>query len=92
MRVIPRKQPSYSGGRALPKRLLQERLARQAAIESAYCRYLHLECGHMSTLETDEKFSAWRPRKGVTWCEAHAAWVPIARPPEPRQYPAEPLF
>lgn len=83
-------RPIKSRGRAVPKRTMQERLARQAAIERAISRYLHLECGHYSTLETDLFYSNARPRRGVTWCENCNKWVEIAKPPEPPKYPDDP--
>lgn len=67
-------------------------MARQAAIERARAGYIHLECGHISTLEIDEGYSVWRPKRGVTYCEKCSDWVAIAKPPAPTPIPDTPLF
>lgn len=76
----------------VPKRVMQERLAREAAIERALARYLRLDCTHYSTLDTDLLYSHLRPKRGQTWCEICSDWVSIAKPPAPIEYPDEPLF
>lgn len=101
MRIIPPSERPTAGGsfsqdaatkRRVPLRTLQERMARQAAIERAISKYLTLECGHMSTLEVDEGYSIWRPKKGMTFCENCHDWVKIAKPPAPTPTPDTPLF
>lgn len=92
MRIITQANQPIRRGPAVPRKTMQERLARQAAIERAYCRYLHLVCGHYSTLETDEAYSYWRPRKGVTLCENCSKWVEIAKPPAPVDPGQTPMF
>jgi hypothetical protein len=67
-------------------------MARAAAIERAKARYLPLACGHYSTLEADEGYSVWRPRKGVTLCETCHKWVDISRPKPPDITLDTPLF
>jgi hypothetical protein len=96
MRIIPAASLQKPNGPAsytrVPKRVFQERLAREAAIERAMARYLRLDCGHMSTLETDLFYSHLRPKKGQTWCENCNDWVAISKPPAPTIYPDEPMF
>lgn len=97
MRIVTAAERQLKNGPAsyhprVPKRVMQERLARQAAIERAYARYLHLECGHYGTLEDDERYSHWRPKKGVSWCEKCNDWVAIAKPPAPQSDTDEPMF
>jgi hypothetical protein len=67
-------------------------MARLAVIDSSKARYLYLVCGHYSTLETDEAYSIWRPRKGVTLCENCQDWVEIAKPPAPVDLGNTPMF
>lgn len=97
MRIIPAAKLQKPGGSfsyspRVSRRTLQERMARQAAIERSMARYLKLDCGHMSTLETDLFYSHMRPKKGQTWCENCHDWVDISKPPPPTIYPDEPMF
>jgi hypothetical protein len=91
---ITRFNPDLPRGRAVPRKTLQERYARQAAIDRAHARYLHLECGHYSTLDIDEGYSIWRPRKGVSFCEHDGChkWVEILKPKPPEAISDTPLF
>jgi hypothetical protein len=96
MRIIPPSEQNKGGSssrkRRVPVRTLQERMARQAAIERSMARYLRLVCGHYSTLEVDLFYSDARPKKGMTWCENCHKWVEIKQPPTGDTTPDQPMF
>ena len=82
------------GEPVVSKQLMQKRLARQAAIEGQLARYITLECGHLTTIETHNKYLEWQPRKKrrYSMCEQCEDWVKIQPPPRPPVYPDTPLF
>lgn len=82
--------PKPGGPRRYSRIQMQKDAARQAAIDRSLSKYLHLLCGHYSTLETDLFYSHLRPKRGFTWCEICNDWVEIARPPSPPTYPDDP--
>jgi len=71
---------------------MQLRLARLAAIEKRFCKYIHLECGHYTTLESFDMYLVWRPKKGWAFCEICNDEVKIAQPPKRKPLPEEPMF
>jgi hypothetical protein len=96
VRIVPPSKQGANGGPSskghVSRRDLQQRMARQAAIERAISKYLFLDCGHKSTLQVDEGYSIWRPKKGMTFCENCHDWVVISKPPAPPAIPDTPLF
>lgn len=71
--------------------------AREAAIERGLCMYIPLKCGHYTTWEVDEQFSAWRPKrssnsKPVFFCEMCGSWEERVPKYKKNEYPDEPLF
>jgi hypothetical protein len=68
------------------------RLARQAAREKSFARYLKLDCGHYTTLESFDMYLVFRPKKGYAFCEVHNDWVKISKPPMRTPLPEEPMF
>jgi hypothetical protein len=82
--------PQTGRAKRIPRKTMQERLARQAVIERALSKYLPLVCGHFSTLDTDLSYSCYRPKRGVTFCESCNDWVEVQKPPAPPEYPDNP--
>ena len=69
-----------------------ERAARNAAIERQIGGYIHANCGHLTTIEAQDFFAAWRPHIKAIWCETCHEWVsPLSKPPR-LPIPEEPLF
>jgi hypothetical protein len=91
MRVIPSSQKAEYQGPRIPKLTAKEHAA-LAAIEATKARYIPLVCEHYTTLETDLQYSAWRPKKGLSFCETCNAWVKSGRRRAPVQTPMDPLF
>jgi hypothetical protein len=67
-------------------------VAREKAIERARGRYFTLACGHMTCLDDQEVYAAWKPGRGKYWCEADSRWVKAAPKPKRKPLPQEPLF
>jgi hypothetical protein len=67
-------------------------MARQAAIERELARYIHIECGHYTELETQQRYAVLRPKGHPVYCEKCDKWLK-PMPPSPRQQlPETPLF
>lgn len=79
-------------GSPSPRISPREKAARKAAIEASNTRYIRLICEHFTTLERDEAYSFWRPRKGVTWCENCGGWQKFKPKVKREPLPPEPLF
>lgn len=97
MKITPGRTTVPSGGnggsgRVLSRSQMQKALARQAAIESDLARYMELDCGHFTTLEVQQLYSRWKPKRGMAMCEHHNDWVLIKRPREVQELPQTPLF
>lgn len=45
-------------------------------------RYRILSCGHYTDKESQERYLAWRPRRGVWFCEECEEWLPFKRTPK----------
>jgi len=89
-------QEQAPGGRPRAYDLAHER-AREAAIERGLCLYIPLICGHYTTWEDDEQYSAWRPKRSTRahplfYCEQGHGWVERAPKYKRTEYPEEPLF
>jgi hypothetical protein len=84
--------PQRAGESRMSKRDIQLRLARQAAMESALARYITIECGHYTDLETQQLYGFARPKRGLVWCEKCDDWLKVAKPPAPQQLPETPMF
>lgn len=72
---------------------MQREMARQAAAERELARYIHVECGHYTDLETQQRYAVFRPKGPKTvYCEKCDDWL---RPMPPKQRPPmleQPLF
>ena len=91
MRVIRRSDKVEYQGPRVPKLTAKEHAA-LAAIEATKARYIPLVCEHYTTLEADERYSLWRPTKGLSFCETCNAWVKSGRRRAPVVTPMDPLF
>lgn len=89
MRVIQSRKlrQSYSG-----RYPANRDAAQRAAIDKSLSKYLHLVCGHYSTLDTDLFYSCYRPRRGVTYCETCDKWVEVEKPPKQDTTSDTPMF
>lgn len=69
-------------------------MARLAAIEAQFARYIPLVCGHKTTLEVHDLYLNFQSKKGTSFCETCGDWRQIAKPPKPpADYPPpESLF
>jgi hypothetical protein len=84
--------PKPTGRRRLSRKDMQLALARQAARERSFARYLHLECSHYITLETFDMYLVFRPKRGFAFCEIDNKWVKISKPTMRTAPIQEPMF
>src|SRR5271165_6430706 len=91
VRIVKGYSPEPASPR-VPRKTLQERMARQAAIEGQLARYIPIVCGHYTTLDAQDVYLVCRPKRGMVFCESCEKWEKIAKPPEPAPTPQEPLF
>lgn len=93
MRIVT-SNSAPSAGRRVPGN--PRDAAARAAIEREYSRYIPLNCGHFTDLETDSVYSLWRPKgRGIkrrSYCENCSKWQLIKWPPAVSEEIAEPLF
>ena len=68
------------------------RMARRAAIESSLAKYIPLECGDYTTLESLNAYRQYSPKRGFAQCEVCNKWVKISNPPMRPPIPQEPMF
>lgn len=69
-----------------PKIVLQ-----RIAIEKAQTPYIHLMCDCITTVETQEIYAVWRPKRGKLYCETHGRWVNMKPKPKLADN-SEPMF
>lgn len=67
-------------------------MARQAAIEGQLARYIPIVCGHLTTLDTQDIYLNYRPKRGMVYCETCHKWQAVAKPSAPPELPQEPMF
>src|SRR5215475_2493040 len=93
VRIIPPRKVGNkpTGQRYSPAKRLRD-AARYAAIERSLSKYIHLSCGHLTTLDTDLVYSHLRPQRGVSFCESCNQWVTVKRPPTTETVSDTPLF
>ena len=100
MKIIPPNGPAVSNANEQLKRRVSHVYskrprydrAKEAAIEKERSRYVKLNCGHLTTWDTDLFHSLWRPDKNKSYCENCGKWVEFAPKPPPTIYPDVPLF
>jgi hypothetical protein len=61
-------------------------------LDSLLSPYIHLECGHLTTIEDDERYRLWRPEKYKHYCDICDKWIKRMKPPKPKPLPEEPMF
>jgi hypothetical protein len=66
--------------------------AQQIARSRRRGRYLLLRCGHYTDDETQQEYSAWRPKKRSLYCEVESKWTSIMPKPKKPKLPDEPMF
>jgi len=92
LRVTPgRSNQPPADGRVLSRTAMQKALARQASIEKELARYIHLVCGHLTTLQSAQKYSHWS-RRGYVFCERCDNNIAVVKPRARPDYPQEPMF
>jgi hypothetical protein len=94
MKITPRRlTPAWvaGDGPVLSRTQMQKELGRQAAREKELARYIHMDCGHLTTRETQETYGLWR-RRGMAMCEQCEDWQRITRPRKRPDYPQDPMF
>lgn len=55
-------------------------------------RYAELSCGHLTSPETDELYHAFKPHRGLHWCETCNKWRELKPRPKIESSPIDPLF
>ena len=54
--------------------------------------YITLSCDHLTTVDEQEFWRVFQPRRGLFYCEHHCKWLPV-KPKAPRPpLPDEPMF
>jgi hypothetical protein len=77
------------------KAQMQREMARQAAMEKEMARYIQIACGHVSDLETQQRYAVFRPKKKgqFVFCETCGKWLrPKTYRVTRQNYPETPLF
>lgn len=84
---------SSGGGRPHAYDKAKER-AREAAEAKRRAAYIPLACGHLTTWDLDELYSAWRPGKRKYYCETCGSWKEKKKTEVKTygSYPDNPLF